>query len=60
MLTEERKQQIIADIEGVINDWLDKQGIIEEVKYNLFKSEEEYRFMKSIDGAFSIFKESER
>lgn len=54
MLSEERKKELVADLEYAVNKYLDKQWIVSEASSNIAQNEEEKVFLQKLDGYFEI------
>lgn len=54
MITDERKGELMADLEASINRYLDKQWVIADAIDNLTENEEETRFLHTCDNYFAV------
>lgn len=54
MITDERKGEIIADLEYSVNKYLDRQWVVEQAIDNLTDNQEERRFLNSANKYFAV------
>lgn len=54
MLTEERKAELVADLEYAVNKYLDKKWIVSEACSDIAEDEEEKEFLQELNGYFEI------
>lgn len=54
MITDERKGELMADLEHSVNKYLDKQWIIESAIDNLTEDQEEKAFLHSTNSYFAV------
>ncbi|MGL5013023.1 MAG: hypothetical protein ACRC6V_01875 [Bacteroidales bacterium] len=54
MITDERKSELIADLEYSINRYLDKQGLVSDAISSITNDKEEDKFLESLRYRFSV------
>ena len=54
MITDERKTELIADLEYSINRYLDKQWVVSETIHCIANDEDENKFLKSLNYYFLV------
>lgn len=54
MITDERKSELIADLEDSINRYLDKQWLVSDTISSLTNDKEEDKFLESLNYYFLV------
>jgi hypothetical protein len=60
MITDERKGELLADLEYSVNRYLDKQWVISTAIDNLTENEDEAEFLNSCPAYFSVMLPEEK